>query len=304
MKILVFGRNQTDYMQDDLYHGLKSLYGTDVECNTHIEYLYKDYQEDLAYLYGRGFSYAKNLDPALRVVVSEKEISEKLDSKYYDAVIYLSFFRCNQQFDEVTAKVDKNKIGVIDGEDDTLMCFSPPGFKTFKRELLVEPTASLFPISFAMPEEKIWNEPVEKLQMFSNQVPIVTGWIKQPNVRNRLLPLDYKFNTSSYQFKNEKDYYDDYKKSKYAFTFKKGGWDCKRHYEILANKCIPLFPDVDDLPQHIMTTYPKKFLSDVYKNYFKVTNDVYNQWLEYLFDYTKNNLTTKHLAKYVLDKIL
>lgn len=303
MKILVFGRNQTDYMQDDLYHGLKSLYGTDVECNTHIEYLYKDYQEDLAYLYGRGFSYAKNLDPALRVVVSEKEISEKLDSKYYDAVIYLSFFRCNQQFDEITKKIDKIKIALVDGEDDNILGFSPSGFKTFKRELLIEPNAFLFPISFSIPEEKITQEVIEKTKNFSDYLPSIDH-ISRPNARKLALPLGHKFQTDQYKFKEEQDYYKEYQVSKYAFTFKKGGWDCKRHYEILANKCVPLFPDVDDLPQHIMTTYPKKFLSDVYKNYFKVTNDVYNQWLEYLFDYTKNNLTTKHLAKYVLDKIL
>ena len=40
---------------------------------------------------------------------------------------------------------------------------------------------------------------------------------------------------------NESDYYKDYQRSYFAITCKKGGWDCLRHYEILANAVSPTF---------------------------------------------------------------
>lgn len=42
---------------------------------------------------------------------------------------------------------------------------------------------------------------------------------------------------NTYIFENEEEYYNDYKKSLFAITRKKGGWDCMRHYEILACGC-------------------------------------------------------------------
>ena len=120
MKILVFGRNWTDYLQDDVYHGLKSLYGQDVESNANLEYLYEDYTGDTTTLYGMGFSYARTLDSGVRNVVSAEEISQKLADKYYDVVVYLSHHRCLQQFEEVVKCVPWGRILLCDGEDDPL----------------------------------------------------------------------------------------------------------------------------------------------------------------------------------------
>ena len=54
----------------------------------------------------------------------------------------------------------------------------------------------------------------------------------------------------TYIFKNKLNEYNyDYEISKFGFTFKKGGWDCLRHYEILANNCIPFFIDIDECPE-------------------------------------------------------
>jgi hypothetical protein len=43
-------------------------------------------------------------------------------------------------------------------------------------------------------------------------------------------------------------------------TWKKGGWDCLRHYEILANGAIPIFEGFDDCPPDTMTSFPKALL--------------------------------------------
>ena len=70
-------------------------------------------------------------------------------------------------------------------------------------------------------------------------------------------PANYLFGAGQ-----ESEYYDLYRQSMFAITMKKGGWDCLRHYEILANGCIPAFEDLDKCPEDTMTSFPKKTLTD------------------------------------------
>ena len=65
-----------------------------------------------------------------------------------------------------------------------------------------------------------------------------------------------KLNT--YIYDSEDSYYEMYKKSIFGLTYKKAGWECLRHYEILMNGCIPLFLDLKDCPNDCITTLPKK----------------------------------------------
>ena len=53
-----------------------------------------------------------------------------------------------------------------------------------------------------------------------------------------------------------------------AITYKKTGWDCMRHYEILMNGCIPLFLDIESCPKKIMEDIPKQRLIEI-KNRFQ-----------------------------------
>lgn len=281
MKILVFGRASSDYLQDDIYHGLKSLLGTDVESNVNLSYLYQDFTGSLLSIYGRGISYAKNIDPALRHVVSPQEISQRLDASYYDMVIYLSMHRCDQQLAEVLQKVPREKIFFCDGED-SMVIKNPLGIKLFKRELAQEPTDSLFPISFAIPEEKIVIGSVVKTHFMSTETPV---------------------DGRRYQFTKEEDYYREYQSSWFALTHKRGGWDCKRHYEILCNKCVPVFIDIDNCPPHIMKTLPKRLFSEIAKSYKEVSPETYASWSEDLYAYTKERLTTKKLAQYIVEHL-
>ena len=88
------------------------------------------------------------------------------------------------------------------------------------------------PISFAIPKSKILKE-------------------IDYNPKNILAPLiPGKLNT--YIYDNENSYYEMYKKSIFALTYKKAGWDCLRHYEILMNGCIPLFLDIENCPKTII----------------------------------------------------
>ena len=60
-----------------------------------------------------------------------------------------------------------------------------------------------------------------------------------------------------------------YKKSLFGITTEKAGWDCFRHYEILMNGCIPLFPNIKNCPELTCTNLPKKKISYVNEKYIK-----------------------------------
>jgi hypothetical protein len=81
-----------------------------------------------------------------------------------------------------------------------------------------------------------------------------------------LLPLNTKTRAFSdlvpgkpatYVYDTETAYYDQYAASYYAFTWKKAGWDCMRHYEILAAGALPYFTDLSDAPPGVMPGFPR-----------------------------------------------
>jgi hypothetical protein len=280
MKILAIGRPSPDYLQDDLYHGLKTLPGVQVECNCNIDYLYDDYPHDIKTLYGRGISYAKNLPAAIRLVVNDADITEKLAGDYYDALIYLSARRCLDFKDQVSATMPDNRVAFVDGEDDTAIVKWSFGIN-FKREI-DHHVDGVLPISFAIPKEKIVNSLTIKSRFISAQIP--NG--------NR-----------KYSFETEEEYYHDYRRSMFAITQKKAGWDCKRHYEILACGCIPVFLELEKCPPYTMTTLNKDFLIEVKKSFQHANFNLIESWGKRLLEITKEHLTTEALARYVLSKL-
>jgi hypothetical protein len=151
----------------------------------------------------------------------------------------------------------------------------------------------LHPITFSIPQEKIINEIPVKTKILSN-----------------LIPGDI----STYIYHTEEDYYNEYRKSYFAITTKKGGWDCLRHYEILANGCLPYFINIEECPINTMALWPKTLLLETNTLYttkflnkdiqYLSEEDItsYNVLLEKLLDYLKQNLTTCKIAQYILDK--
>ena len=147
----------------------------------------------------------------------------------------------------------------------------------------------VYPITFSIPECKIVDCIPNKTKLLSN-----------------LIPGDL----STYIYNTEEEYYNEYKSSLFATTIRKGGWDCMRHYEILACGAIPYFPNINNCPKNTMALLPKhliksaNILFEEYKN--KPINDTDNELLRSLIrsllDYTRNNLTTVNLAKYILNK--
>jgi hypothetical protein len=150
----------------------------------------------------------------------------------------------------------------------------------------------LHPITFSIPKEKIISDIIPKEKIVSN-----------------LIPGDL----STYIYNNEKDYYDEYRKSYFAITKQKAGWDCMRHYEILANGCIPFFINIENCPINTMALCPKDLFIEANilyskfacKNIDELTNDDLNEYnilLTNLLEYTKKYLTTDKMAGYILEK--
>ena len=324
MKILFIHSNSdnnqfyNDYLNDLLLHGLRELYGENVVDFPGCWYLYKDEVNKRGFdekkFWGKGFTIKNTLNDFDSI--DRQDISQKIRNKFFDLVIYGSIRRSNDFLDEVIKY--KNKFIFIDGEDDSYIetKYSKLGLY-FKRELL-SLNSNIQPISFAIPKSKI----IRKIDT---------------NPENLLAPLiPGKLNT--YIYDNENSYYEMYRKSIFALTYKKGGWDCLRHYEILMNGCIPLFLNIKSCPSDVITTLPKSKFSEILNNFeyifksynpfkifkkkfltfervFSVISFNYNKvdlatFLENnqsifelkneLLNFTNQNLTTEVLAKYVL----
>ena len=84
---------------------------------------------------------------------------------------------------------------------------------------------------------------------------------------------------------------------------KKAGWDCLRHYEILANNCIPYFTDLEECPDRTLINLPKELLLEAKELAYNFDEQKYFIILKELFEYTKQHLTTKQLAQYVLNHV-
>jgi hypothetical protein len=158
------------------------------------------------------------------------------------------------------------------------------------------------PISFSIPSEKIVTCIPVKNNFLSNYIPVGVG-------------------ESTYVYDNEIDYYNGYKNSLFAVTKKKGGWDCMRHYEILACGCIPYFENLEACPKNILYTFPKELIittnkfCDYLKNKYKISSNNNNidqlskedldkcyDYIELLLQYTRNNLTTTNIAQHIINQ--
>jgi hypothetical protein len=97
-------------------------------------------------------------------------------------------------------------------------------------------TDRVFSLSYGIPDELIVTEVPKKRRFMAPYLP-----------------------GSQYTFRagQEAEYYKMYRDSMFAMTQKKGGWDCLRHYEILANGCMPMFLGLEQCPTATLYGFPK-----------------------------------------------
>ena len=269
----------SDYQNDLVFYGLRELYGDNVVDSTQIISLYKEYEGKIhpRHLWGGMTTFwligDNNID--------RTNIEQKIKDQFYDLIIYGSIKRCKDYYDIASKHYPADKIILIDGNDESEL---DPLYKKhlyFKRELVNE-HPNLKPITFAIPTPKLAKPNKNKTQEYATCIP------GQPE---------------TYVFKEEQPYYEDYQKSYYGVTMKKAGWDCMRHYEILGNYCIPYFTDLEDCPKNTLSSFPKELLLEAKKLASNFNQEKYYILLDKIFKHTKQHLTTKSLAKYILSHV-
>jgi hypothetical protein len=126
-----------------------------------------------------------------------------------------------------------------------------------------------------------------------------------------------------YRFHSQSQYFRQYRKSLVGITHKKGGWDCLRHYEIVAAGSLPYMPDVGGIPEGTMALWPKDLLNEVLElpgldhkmianknvaNDTLLINEAFNidryvSLLNRFTNYTLNCLTTRAVAEFILSTV-
>lgn len=305
--------HRLDYSSDCLFHGLRSLLGEDCVDFPRMEHMYKDNFDKVQTDKCKGFTLYNRLD---RI-----ETDPDQDFDYIICAIHHSTLNdadfIGEKFEQIEDKYNKFMC-LVDGNDQPGYIAVPRRYPLFKREYRSY-AQNIYPLCFSIPKENIVDEIPEKTKDFADLIPCYLN-------RNHPHEATYKFN-------EEEQYNQDYKDSYFGFTCSKGGWDCLRHYEILANGCVPFFTDLDAKPQYTMYPWPSDInkqamnLAGVFPNYTKksdsyrqmgtcdkilnteghfIDHQIFNKleyeiMLELLLNYTRENLTTEASAKYVLN---
>lgn len=288
MKVLFIAKGDLpDYQSDMIFHGGRMLLGDNlVDCNK-LWYMYKNEKElywnqripENGKAYGRGFTMCGRL---VEDNIDRTNITNKIKNHFFDKIVYGSCTRCLDYFDLVKQYYNKNDVVLIDGEDDqNIREHLLPYGVYYKRELSTPDIDKANPLYFAIPEEIILNHTPEKTREYATIIP---------------------GDLSTYTYDNEEDYYNGYRESYFGVTYKKGGWDCLRHYEIMMNGCMPYFPGLENCPPRTMASFPKNIV--LQSNQLLEKNglpDNYKEMVSELLDFTRTHLTTKKIAQYVLN---
>lgn len=168
-------------------------------------------------------------------------------------------------------------------------------------------TLLIHPITFCIPEENILSTVPHKAKPFGRVIPGIQS--------------------TYYHLHNESAYFEDMARSLFTITYKKGGWDCLRHYEILAAGSLPLFMQIRLCPAHALAFHPKRLYAlilttpglnvqakrtgqmtmqfdTLQMDLAQLDHGLYNALVSSLLHYTKQVLSTKGMAAYVLETML
>lgn len=189
------------------------------------------------------------------------------------------------------------------------------------KDLLLGPGELVYrPIFFALPDPVLQRYQAAKASAASSNNVSLSNLQWCLHVKRQDFSSMIPGNASTYVYHTEHSYIQQYAESYFAVTMKKAGWDCLRHYEILAAGAIPFFYDLDDLPKHTMLSFPveqvKKAMNlpgvpsddQVRQGQFALDHTKFNQ-TEYceivaeLADYTSMYLVTTTLGRYILREI-
>lgn len=225
---------QGDYYELSLVTGLRNILGDNFVEYPKKKILYGDFSESPKHtLHGKGFTYCS-------IPINDVHYNrDNLKTEHFDVIIMGSGHMYGEEWE-----TDHKNVWYTDGHDlfghanryinyngaNLIACQYTN--KCFKRELL-EDLPNVYHINFAIPEKLI--KPID----FS---------IKK-KLTQATAPSDACFyDNSAYKYDKEEEYYLDMQESWFGLSCMKGGWDCLRHYEILAAGSVLLIKDFDKKP--------------------------------------------------------
>jgi hypothetical protein len=311
-----------DYLTDAIYLEMKSRDDFEVYDCPAMLHMYSDSITDRNNITGQGFTLRKKLKGEPNIISVEDTIS-KIKSNYFDLVItdsrtmnkWWSDRRLSPFYENSVVLKNilldcypKNKIILLDGEDQSESILSDFYGKSlyFKRELNTKDD-KLNPVGYCFPQQYFRKSTIEdKIKSTATVIPGIK---------------------STYIFNNEDEFYEDYTKSLFGLTWRKLGWDCFRHHEIIFSSCLPIFPDINECPEHTLTRYPKDICKKILQMdglrnieydrqwiahnlyYYKVSpidiNDIninqYQELLDEILEYSFNNNSSRKMLDYILN---
>lgn len=239
-------KKQGDLLEVSLLHGLRKVLGDDCVDYPRKKIMYHDFSDTpKETLHGRGFS--------LLTTPIEDVKDRNIFNQKFDYVIYGDGHMYGEvpDIDNVNQLSDGN-VWIIDGHDlygdaprkiiyDGEEIIGTQFTNCFKRELIEEDDSTVFPTGFGIPEERIREINFSiKDQLYQKTAPS-DSLFKKTN--------DMGGGFSHHIFTDEEEYYHDLSRSWFGLTCKKGGWDCLRHYEIIASGTLLLFRDYNKKPK-------------------------------------------------------
>jgi len=221
---------QGDLQEVSMLIGLRQIMGADVIDVPRKKVMYGDFSNSPKNgLHGWGFTYFNR-------PIAEAADYDVLPTK--DDVVLYGVTNSYGVADMPELNDRARAVFYLDGRDPMRV----DRFPCFKRELSTEDAiqhkGNIKPTGFGMPDHMI--RPIDltiKDQLHQKTWP---KKIIDPNHREP--------DTSHYLFIDETEYYDDMARSWFGLSCKKGGWDCLRHYEILAAGSVLMIKDVDQKP--------------------------------------------------------
>jgi hypothetical protein len=219
LKILFITAPLYDNLGDSLLIGFRELYGANCIDFPRKSIMYGEFPV----IYGRGFTlWTRPIEDVPRNARALEEI---------DLVIY-SNYRRQKSIDWrllVKNRHQAPRVVYLDGNDDAYI--DPFVRPLFKRELF-ESHEGVFPIGFGVPERFVRSIHLGQKKQ-----------LHQTHVQDSEFTQD-----TAYKFTREDDYYDDLARSCFGITMRKAGWDCLRHYEMLAAGTLVMFKHFDQKP--------------------------------------------------------
>lgn len=299
---------QGDLLEVSILHGLRHIMGSSCIDFPRKKVMYHDWSyTPKESLHGRGFTlYTTPLE----------DISEK-DRNFngLDAVLYgVSNMYGETNYPEIDNLVSNSNIFYLDGHDlygdaphkgvvNGELIITNQRRNCFKRELLVEEN-TVWPTGFGIPKERVRD----------------FNFSAKKNLHQKTAPHDSLFKAvedlggsrAHHIFNNEEEYYDDLASSWFGLTCKKGGWDCLRHYEIIAAGSLLLFKDYNEKPplcspqQLPCFSYSSPAELENLFNSLIINNKPTKEYMEMLFlqrEWLWNHGTTEARALHILKKI-